>query len=294
MNHQPHRRQRLRGQALVEFALVMTLFMFLLVAVFEFGHLALAYTLVAAGVREAGRYGAASGLSENGVPRYADCEGIRAAALRLGALGGMTADDVSIEYDHGPGTAVFATCPPPALTLGDRIRVRATVEVHPWVLDLGTLTFQSQVERTVLEAIPLDAGGQSPPVPSPSPSPEPSPPPGEQGGETNEASFQVTPINPTAAAEPVGNSGKCKNIQFSWDANPDWPVAPLTYRARHTVGGVQAPLLSLDAPPYAPDTTLNNGTTITFEVWAVFVNGLTSGTLEATYQCQDGTLVPLR
>ncbi len=292
MQPKQRRRRGLLGQALVEFALVVALFMFLLVAVFEFGYLALAYTLVAAGVREAGRYGAASGLSENGVPRYADCEGIRAAALRLGALGGMTADDVTIEYDHGPGTAVFATCPPPALTLGDRIRVRATVEVRPWVLDLGTLTFQSQIERTVLEAIPLDAAGQSPPVPSPSP--EPSPPPSEQDGGANEAFFQSAPINPTATAEPVGNSGKCTNIRFFWDANPDWPVAPLTYQARHTVGGVQAPLLGLDAPPYEPNITLNNGVTITFEVWAVFVNGLTSGTLEATYQCQDGTLVPLR
>ncbi len=269
-----------RGQALVEFALVITLFMFLLVAVFEFAHLALAYTMTAAGVREAARYGAASGLSENGLPRYADCDAIRAAALRLGALAGMQADDIVIEYDHGPDTAVFATCPPGEINLGDRIRVRAEVRFTPWVLNLGTLTLRSQTERTILVAIPLDAPSTFVTVPTSTPTPTATP-----GGPP------PPPVDPTVLSGSVGNSGQCDVTGFGWAANTAWTDPVADYKVRHAVDGVYSAILSTSGPPYDPSERLRTGQDITFEVWATFVTGEISEMLRVTYTCQaDGSL----
>jgi len=280
----PYRKRSWPAQALLEFALVITLFMFLLVAVFEFGHLLLAYTMTAAGVREAARYGAASGLSESGVPRYADCDGIRAAALRLGVFAGMEPSDIVIQYDHGPGTAVYATCPPPEVALGDRIQVQATTTFSPWMLDWGTFSLHSQVERTILNAIPLDAPSDLEayePTPTPSPTPE---------GEDEEP---PAPVNPTASATDWGESGRCADPTFAWEAHPLWTSPVVSYQVRHIMGGVLSPTVCLAEPPYQPDLRLDDGESITFEVWATFADGQVSQVLQAPYRCWNGSLEAL-
>ncbi len=73
-----------RGQGLLEFALILTVLILLLIAVMEFGYFFFVYSTVNTAAREAVRYGSAVGESANGVPFYQDCAGIREVATRIG------------------------------------------------------------------------------------------------------------------------------------------------------------------------------------------------------------------
>ncbi|HFC08881.1 MAG TPA: pilus assembly protein [Chloroflexi bacterium] len=148
------------GQTLVEFALVFLLLFTVVMGIIEFGHLITVYAATITASREAARYGDAigPGADDANVPRYQDCTGITATALRIGRLANMTAADVTITYDHGPGTTVFATCPPASVALGDRIIVSVTGHYRPWVPLFPTvnLTFHASAARTILRNVPLD------------------------------------------------------------------------------------------------------------------------------------------
>lgn len=143
-----------RAQSMVEFALVFTLFLALLLGVIEFGHLLFVYTATTSAAAEAARYAAATGTNPAGVPYYQDCQGIQRAALRLGTLAGLTPDDITIEYDNGPGTAVYARCPTPPAQVrgGDRVIVRVQATYRPWVplFPQIAMPIQAQVSRTIL------------------------------------------------------------------------------------------------------------------------------------------------
>ncbi len=143
-----------RAQSMVEFALVFTLFLVLLLGVIEFGHLLFVYTATTSAAAEAARYAAATGTNERGVPYYQDCAGIQQAALRLGAMAGLRPEDVVVEYDNGPGTAVYARCPTPPTRVdgGDRVIVRVRATYRPWVplFPQWALPIEAQVSRTIL------------------------------------------------------------------------------------------------------------------------------------------------
>ncbi len=147
-----------QGQTMVEFALVFVLLFMVLLGVIEIGHLVTVYAVTIMSSREAARYGAAVGPSETNpaLLRYEDCDGITQAALRLGWLAGMQPADIEIQYDHGPGTASFASCPPPDVSLGDRIVVTVQGHYRPWVplFPRVDLTFQSTTCRTIYRNIP--------------------------------------------------------------------------------------------------------------------------------------------
>ncbi len=155
--------RRMRGQALVEFTLVVYLLIFLLIAVIEFAHLLFMYTATTSAAAEAARYAVATGQSANGVPYYQDCQGIEDAALRIAALAGLQRDNIRITYDHGPGTAVFAECPNPPTQIsgGDRVIVEVRVYYEPWVplfpdLPLG---IRGQSSRTLVGQIQVSPPG---------------------------------------------------------------------------------------------------------------------------------------
>ncbi len=143
-----------RGQSLVEFALIAGLFIGLLMGVVEFAHLLYVYTATASAAAEAARYGATTGTTPDGIPRYQDCEGIRRAALRIGAMAGLRPEDVQVFFDRGPGTTPYAACPNPPATVrgGDRVVVRVTIVYRPLVplFPKTTLPFTAEVSRTLL------------------------------------------------------------------------------------------------------------------------------------------------
>ena len=160
---------RIAGQGIVEFALVLPILLLLILGIIGLGHLFVSYILTITASREAVRYAAVAGSTASGIQRYRDCDGIRANAIRIGAFAGVAPEDVVVEYDNGPSTAVFATCPVggtgPALTSGTRVRVRITNQYTPLVplVQLQPFPMHAQSVRTVIIQI---AVGTSAPLPT--------------------------------------------------------------------------------------------------------------------------------
>ena len=70
------------AQGMVEFALILPLLLLVVFGVIEMGRLLVIYSSVGTASREAARYASAAGEPSPGLPYYADCAGIRAAAQR--------------------------------------------------------------------------------------------------------------------------------------------------------------------------------------------------------------------
>ncbi len=72
------RSQQRQGQALVEFALILPVALFLIFGIIDFGRLFIAFTSASGALRTAARYSATVG--QVGTPRFMDCAGMRATA----------------------------------------------------------------------------------------------------------------------------------------------------------------------------------------------------------------------
>ncbi len=168
---------RYRGQGMVEFALALPVVLMLMLGIIEAGRLLVAYSAVYTASREATRYGTANGVSESGRLYFQDCTGMREAAVRVGTIGGVRADDVEIRYDHGPleEPPAFTTLPEcneasgyPSeadIALGDRVIIRVTTEWNPIIplITLPTIDVTSINARTVIR----DVDVMGTPLPSP-------------------------------------------------------------------------------------------------------------------------------
>ena len=151
-----------RGASLVEFALVAPLLFLLVFSIIDFGRYMSAASSVNTATRESTRYGSSVGDSANGVPRYTDCDEIIAAGAGFGVAERIEALDYTIQYDHGPSTAIFDTCPAggpnpdsSAFFTNDRIIVTVSTEfqfVTPFLGDLfGPTTITSTNRKTILQ-----------------------------------------------------------------------------------------------------------------------------------------------
>jgi Flp pilus assembly protein TadG len=130
---------------MVEFALTLPVLMLLMLGIIEFGRLLFTYSAVTTAAREAARYGSAAGGLDATINNYQDCDGIRAAAGRIGGLSGVenSAAGIAIAYDSGPGGPAISGGRPvggtgPELHLGDRIIVTVTTTYQP-ILSLVNL-----------------------------------------------------------------------------------------------------------------------------------------------------------
>ena len=144
-----------KGQGLVEFALVMPIFLTLIMGIVEFSRLMIIYTGAATASREAARYGASVGLSPSGIEHYRDCDGIRATAKRISGLAPIADGDITIQYDN-PSTGFFeASCPPSKFELGDRIVVQVNLTFDPIVplINVPPIPIASETKRTVLRDV---------------------------------------------------------------------------------------------------------------------------------------------
>ncbi|MEA1977406.1 MAG: TadE/TadG family type IV pilus assembly protein [Chloroflexota bacterium] len=144
-----------KGQGLVEFALVMPIFLTLIMGIVEFSRLMIIYTGAATASREAARYGASVGLSSSGIEHYRDCAGIRDTAKRISGLAPIQDSDITIQYDN-PSTGFFeASCPPSKFELGDRIVVQVHLSFDPIVplINVPPIPISSETKRTVLRDI---------------------------------------------------------------------------------------------------------------------------------------------
>jgi hypothetical protein len=150
--------KKTRGQTMVEFALILPVLLMTMYGVMEFGRLLFIFVTTASATREAARYAAAVGINvDTGFPYYNDCAGIRAAAQRVGILAGIQDSDVIIQYDRGPGTTPYSSCPAPGSgpELGDRIVVSVTGHFEPIVpiVPISIRDIQSVTARTIIRNV---------------------------------------------------------------------------------------------------------------------------------------------
>ena len=161
-----------RGQAIVEFALVLPLLLLLVVGLIEAGRAIFIYSSVTNASREAARYASAYGVNADGVPRYQDCAGIRAEAARTGFY--LAMDDIEITYDKGldmsvdppvPIAAAHYTCvgdtdPLVVLECGDRVTVTINETYSPMLnlIPLKPQDIVSSSSRTFLGVITMEEG----------------------------------------------------------------------------------------------------------------------------------------
>lgn len=155
-----------RGQAFVEFALVLPILLVMVYGLFEVGRMIFIYTTVVSASREAARYAAAVGRNNAGIPRFQDCAGMRAAAQRVGIMAGIRDEDVVISHDSGGGGGVVycaGTIDPsfvPEPDNSSRVIVQVTGHFTPVVplpfVPIGGFDITAVSRRTVIAYVELE------------------------------------------------------------------------------------------------------------------------------------------
>jgi hypothetical protein len=159
------------GQAFTEFALVFPIFLLVALAIIAFGHFFFVYVLTVSSAREAVRYGSVMGVNENGVPRFRDCDGIFAAAKRVGQFAGIEDAEITVTYDTGPETTSLGSCSPgnygPNVNLGDRVIVDVNILYQPIVpfLQMPEIPISAHSTRTILRNVTVGNNDPLPPLP---------------------------------------------------------------------------------------------------------------------------------
>ena len=154
------RLRRQEGASLLEAALALPVVLALLFGIVDGARYIAAQNTVNSASHEGARYGSAVGVGPSGNYRFVECDAIRTAALSVTGFSDIEASDITVEYDYGPGTAVFATCPigasPAATTVREGDRVIVTVErsftpISPLIGNIfGPLEITSESHRSVL------------------------------------------------------------------------------------------------------------------------------------------------
>jgi Flp pilus assembly protein TadG len=144
------------GQAFVEFALTLTLFLLLVLGILEVGRLLFYYSAITTAAREGARYGSAAGGLGGSQNYYEDCAGIIGAATRVGQFAGVRAWDVQIQYDDGNNN-LKGTCGAPSsdIVLGDRIIVTVNGDYEPFagLVPIPPFTISSVERRTIVKDV---------------------------------------------------------------------------------------------------------------------------------------------
>lgn len=143
-----------KGQGMVEFALVLPILLVIIFGLMEMGRLLLAYSSVTTATRQGARYGSTTGDNGSGTPRYLDCDGIKAEALKAGRWGGLTASDITITYySTSSGTKTCANVSASDIGWGDRVEVQAVVTFSTIVPLVGIpdIPITSSSSRTIFK-----------------------------------------------------------------------------------------------------------------------------------------------
>lgn len=140
------------GQAMVEFALTLPIFLLAVIGVIELSRFFLVYSSVYTASREAARYG--SSVGDGGVTHYMDCDGIRQVAQDTGFFGGVNTTNVDVYYESSPDETPIAC--PSDVPLGYRLVVEAQADYTPliagFVLPDG-ITVSATNGRTIMKEV---------------------------------------------------------------------------------------------------------------------------------------------
>ncbi|MBE0695320.1 MAG: pilus assembly protein, partial [Anaerolineaceae bacterium] len=164
-----------KAQGMVEFALVLPILLLLILGIIGFGHLFFVYSSTVSASREAGRFGAAVGVTQNNIPHFQDCNAIRQAAVNVGRFAGVTntAASVNISYDKGPGTTAtdpLTSCPVngtgPDVELGDRIIIQVNIQYRSIVpiVNIPNFPLTATTRRTIVRSLQIGDAPTAEPV----------------------------------------------------------------------------------------------------------------------------------
>lgn len=152
--------KRETGATLVEFAIMLPLFLLLIFGIVDWSRYMIGQNSINSVARESARYGSAVGDNGSGTPYFADCTGIRDAGYVAAHTISVNRADITVEYDDGAGGSV-ATCPdgsavdPALISSGDRVIVTVSAPfsfVTPLVGDFfGPTTLTSSDKRTIFK-----------------------------------------------------------------------------------------------------------------------------------------------
>jgi Flp pilus assembly protein TadG len=107
VNSSKNKRGR-RGQALVEFSLALTILLFLIFGILEFGRVLFAYSSASDSLRSALRNATVLGVEEGSSLRpYLDCNDMQAVAQNNFFTGTQT---ITIRYQKTDGSGLFYSC----------------------------------------------------------------------------------------------------------------------------------------------------------------------------------------
>ena len=174
------------AQGFVEFALAVPVLLTVVFGLLEVGRLLFIYSSTVTAARQAVRYGSVTGINDDGILRYQDCAGIRAAARSVGFITEFQDSDINITYDTGPGTTAFASCNGVDYLAvqpqnGDRLLVSVSTTFQPIVplVPLDPMTIELSSARTILVDIDIAVtagpqdwdGSTSTPTNTPTPTP---------------------------------------------------------------------------------------------------------------------------
>jgi fibronectin type 3 domain-containing protein len=129
------RQQRPRGQALVEFALILPILLLLVVAIFDFGRALFVFSEVSNSAREAVRYGTNTDVADPNT-LLLDCSSISSRAVSMFSIAPTTiAINVYIERPSGSSFNKLP-CASTKVQTGDRVRVEVNATVQLVTMEL--------------------------------------------------------------------------------------------------------------------------------------------------------------
>jgi Flp pilus assembly protein TadG len=132
-----------RGAMVVEFALVLSLILIpMIFGIIEGGRMFAVYQGAVTASREGARQGSL-------YLRHNDCPAMRTAALARAGAAGITAANVAVGWDRGPGTTTNPSCPPALVNYGDRVIVTVSRPFTPLFPIFGTVTVSATDRRTI-------------------------------------------------------------------------------------------------------------------------------------------------
>jgi hypothetical protein len=153
------------GQAMVEFALTLPIFLLAVIGVIELSRFFLVYSSVYTASREAARYGTSVGEDKN-LPNYMNCSEIATRAQEMGFFGGVNAGEVVVYYESDPGTKL-GDCGSYNPKLGDRLVVEVVSEYSPLIVGFvlpDGIDVSATNGRTIMKEIAMVVTPISPPT----------------------------------------------------------------------------------------------------------------------------------
>jgi hypothetical protein len=155
------------GQGLLEFALVILVFLIMAIALFEIGRAIFIYQSVITASQEAARWGSCAEDDDgDDEPCYMECETITDLAIERAYFAGVESDDVEISWDEGSeGSSVGVDCDTideTDIENGYRIVVTVTGHFDPVtpipLVDFPSFDFSVTTRRTIIKELQLQGG----------------------------------------------------------------------------------------------------------------------------------------